>query len=519
MTRAFVLICVFALVAVAGGSGSVMATVDPGFDEDGIAIPDLHGGLLDLMLDGSSVVAAGYSGDTTPPSIAVFRFDAAGALDGSFGGGDGVVSTDLGGAAEGIALRAGGGYWVAGYASGPQPFGGPRDFVLGALTEAGVPDPAFGTDGFVRLDHAGEDTATAFTVDPEGRLLIAGFSYRDGESDALIARFSEDGEPDGGFGAGGTVRVDLGGPWDQVTDLQTTSIGEPVIVGSASGDGYSELAVVRLEVDGDPDPTFSGDGIHAPQTLFGSSAGETVELLESGKVLIGATVWGSPTSGGLDIALVRLLPDGDVDTSFGSSGSVVTDITNEDRTNGLAILDGGAIMLTGSVERDRSDYLALRYTKTGQLDPLFGHQITNLWSDRFNDGDDGPSTLEVMSDGRYLMAGSSHVSLGGLTGYRIAIVRFTAPTPGCSKVTSTRGQSLVGTAGPDILCALGGDNVVRGLGGADLLYGGRGNDRLRGGGGNDRLLGESGDDRLSGGDGRDTCRGGEGRDRIVACER
>ena len=101
-------------------------------------------------------------------------------------------------------------------------------------------------------------------------------------------------------------------------------------------------------------------------------------------------------------------------------------------------------------------------------------------------------------------------------------------------------ESLVGTAGPNVIYALAGDDtVVGGLGddvlfgdqgddvlrgdrnqrqsggmsgGDDLIYGGDGNDRIGGKGGNDKLYGDDGDDQIWGDDGDDLLWGGRGND-------
>ena len=97
-------------------------------------------------------------------------------------------------------------------------------------------------------------------------------------------------------------------------------------------------------------------------------------------------------------------------------------------------------------------------------------------------------------------------------------------------VTTFAGETLNGTAGPDVIVGLGGDDTIYGRGGNDLICGnggndtissGPGNDQVRGGAGgdsitgnagSDSLLGEGGDDTLNGGGGTDTVTGGPGFD-------
>ena len=109
----------------------------------------------------------------------------------------------------------------------------------------------------------------------------------------------------------------------------------------------------------------------------------------------------------------------------------------------------------------------------------------------------------------------------------------------------SKGCTVFGTAGPDVLkgtnradviCAFGGADEIHGLNGADvilagegrdLVYAGKGSDLVRGGDGHDeiygqsgtdRLFGEEGDDLLNGGPMQDSCKGGTGSNFRVRCE-
>lgn len=82
-------------------------------------------------------------------------------------------------------------------------------------------------------------------------------------------------------------------------------------------------------------------------------------------------------------------------------------------------------------------------------------------------------------------------------------------------VTSSRGVTVVGGAGHDVVKGGRGDDELAGNGGEDVLRGSGGDDRLVGGGGKDRLLGGGGRDAASGGAGRDRCKA----ERERTCER
>ena len=75
-------------------------------------------------------------------------------------------------------------------------------------------------------------------------------------------------------------------------------------------------------------------------------------------------------------------------------------------------------------------------------------------------------------------------------------------------------NTIVASAGDDVVNARGGDDIVHAAKGNDLVSGGLGNDSLYGGGGADYLRGDSGDNSLYGGNGKDTLIGSDGNDTI-----
>jgi Ca2+-binding RTX toxin-like protein len=93
----------------------------------------------------------------------------------------------------------------------------------------------------------------------------------------------------------------------------------------------------------------------------------------------------------------------------------------------------------------------------------------------------------------------------------------------CTITGTPHYEKLVGTSGPDVICAGRGADEIRGRGGDDVIYagpgkdiamGGRGDDTVYGGKGPDVLYGSPGDDDVVGGPGGDDVRGNHGFDQI-----
>jgi uncharacterized delta-60 repeat protein len=177
-----------------------------------------------LMTDGRIVVAGDTSLLDEEFDVALARYRPDGSLDPTFDG-DGKVVVDLAAGnsdgASDLVVQGDGSIVVAGTVD-PSGAGEP-DFVLarfgldGSLGAGGVDsylDPPFGNGGIVTTDLAGYDEAGAITIEPGGKLLVAGGTTPDPSVtpfEFAVARYTVDGSLDTTFGAGGLVTTDFGG--------------------------------------------------------------------------------------------------------------------------------------------------------------------------------------------------------------------------------------------------------------------------------------------------------------------
>jgi uncharacterized delta-60 repeat protein len=261
---------------------------------------------------------------------------------------------------------------------------------------------------------------------------------------------------------------------------------------------------------GDLDTSFGGDGTVLTDFESGSSdAAYDLAIQPDGKIVVAGNSYGG--FGGPDFALARYLPNGTLDPSFGSDGTVHTDFGSDtlDEAYALALQPDGKIVVAGySGLSDRSVFALARYLSNGTLDATFsgdGKVTTAI-------GSSGSANALAIQprDGRLVVAGSSIAS----GSQDFALARYHAIT--CNGVVATR----VGTAGHDTLMGTAGPDVIVGFDGDDTIYGLGGNDLLCGNGGDDTLVGGSGDETLVGGTGTDVCDGGSHvqRDTASGCE-
>jgi uncharacterized delta-60 repeat protein len=155
------------------------------------------------------------------------------------------------------------------------------------------------------------------------------------------------------------------------------------------------------------DSTFGTNG--KVVTSFGSDESNLASLAiqSDGKIV----ACGSYYNGTINqIALSRYLANGNIDTSFGNNGTVLTPVGTylENESNEVKVLNNGKILVAASNGISLSeldfDFAIVRYNSNGTLDSSFG---TNgiLLSD-FNSVSNQAGSLQIQSDNKFIVAGA-----------------------------------------------------------------------------------------------------------------
>jgi uncharacterized delta-60 repeat protein len=132
-----------------------------------------------------------------------------------------------------------------------------RQLMLARFTPQGELDPSFGSGGVVTRDRTtGSDEAFAMEVQPDGKILVAGYSGPSSTTtDGWLLRFTADGQPDPSFGTGGEVVLSASPAEDEFDGLTIDSFGRSLAVGAAEDGGSSKLLLARFLGDpGEPPP-------------------------------------------------------------------------------------------------------------------------------------------------------------------------------------------------------------------------------------------------------------------------
>lgn len=456
---------------------------------------------------------------TAQPVVA--RFEPDGFLDPSFGH-NGIVEPRLNApntgpfplaSIEGVAIDSVGRIVFGGTIAG---LSFSHNLVVGRLLEDGSPDPSFGDDGLLAINSGStEDFGAALAIDGQGRILFGGTIDRyGGETERAVAiRITPEGSLDPTFGAGGIAKAAGSGNAETIT---VEPSGAVLLAGGAMVAGSRQFLLARFDSHGNLDSSLGGDGQVTldPPGPPGEKVAAAVAVDGSGRLLLAGR---EGTEGNEAAPVVRLLPDGSPDPSFGIGGTPLLPLPQAAEANGIAVDRTGRIVAVGGMRSGKSwETFLARLDSNGAMDTSFGREGLVLDNRLISGYLPGAQAVSIDSAGRYLVTAEVREA--------IAVARYLsepAVVPSrrhrcrgkVATIVGTRGRDeLKGTKRRDVIAGLRGNDVIRGLGGNDLICGGVGRDRLFGGNGNDKLFGGKGADLLVGGSGRDRLHGGPGRD-------
>jgi uncharacterized delta-60 repeat protein len=388
--------------------------------------------------DGKIILVGDVGSATTGYSFAVARYNANGVLDTTFGQ-NGRVTLSFGSPQDGgngVTVQPDGKILVVGTTYNSAT--GLDEFAVARL----LPNGAFDT-GFYRAgDHVGPGMVTVgfdgvdisysnLRAQLQGNKIVVSDSRCNGS--LALARLNSDGSVDNSFGTAGNGRVliPVGGIYHGA-DAVVEPTGK-IVIADETG------RVFRLNSDGSPDNTFSN------QTLDFSAG--TVILDAQGNILISGRN-DEETFTHQDWVVARLGADGNVDTTFGTGGEARVDFNSgHEAAGGLAVQANGKIIVIGVVwpqpGSDLHFFAADRLNADGQLDTSFGSQGSVVLP--FDD----TGNIAVAPDGGILISGAVYQPS---TIYDFALLRLLGdPVANADAYTANQDTALTVPAAAGVL--------------------------------------------------------------------
>lgn len=251
--------------------------------------------------------------------------------------------------------------------------------VSAAVVHEGDFDDGFAQDGRQRVSFVsdGNDEARAVALAPGGKIVVAGLAY-DAVTDAYgmgVVRLNPDGTLDTTFNHGGIKSVGLPGTSAEAYAVLVQPDGR-IIVGGRLLDTGVRWGIARLTVAGALDPTFGSGGRKVVGTVdSGLEAITAMALQPDGRIVVVGSASGAS---GYDFTVVRLKANGALDGTFGNAGVVHTPIgPSSDFAYSVLVQPDGKILVGGGaayVGTSSFQFAAavVRYLPGGGLDPTWG---------------------------------------------------------------------------------------------------------------------------------------------------
>jgi uncharacterized delta-60 repeat protein len=244
----------------------------------------------------------------------------------------------------------------------------------------------------------------------DGKIVAIGWADTDprkktSNSDGVLIRYNADGSLDTSFSGDGIQTTNVLGN-DVYWELAVQQDQKIVAMGHAKGtakNAYLNMAVVRYLPDGSMDSSFSGDG-----KAFADFGVATVtfagKVQSDGKIVVAGPAFLATKQ----FAVARFNADGSLDTSFGSGGKITTNfgIGLGHEPQALLIQPDGKIVVAGLAS---GQFLLARYNSNGTLDTSFDGDGKVVHNTGHTFG--GISDIALQPDGKIVAAGGGTIGL------------------------------------------------------------------------------------------------------------
>ncbi len=304
-----------------------------------------------------------------------------------------------------VAVQSNGNIVVAGIASSANQ---PDVFAIARFTPTGQLDSTFGNGGLVTTSFTGVVPAvTAVIVQPNGQIVVGGASasgLRHVPSNTVLARYNSNGSLDTTFGTGGIVQ-------------EPTAVGAPLALALLSNGDYLAVTADQLNPETGVAEEFSSTGVLqstvTPATVVASSP-STHDLVNP--VIFqpnGDYIWAETVGNGFQrqaVEAFRFSETGVADPSF-SSIKVTFGGQKVNEPQAVSLQSNGQIVVGGM------SGLA-RLNSNGQLDTTFGSGGSLATF--------SVTGLLIQTDGKIVAVGSSGTELAGSSGTELALARYFA---------------------------------------------------------------------------------------------
>jgi uncharacterized delta-60 repeat protein len=325
------------------------------------------------------------------------------------------------------------------------------------LNPNGTPDMGFGAGGTMTVNviatpiERSQDLADAVTLQPDGKIVVSGSSTNGSAVRATIVRLNPSGTLDATFSPGGADGDGIvQGRLGEAYDVAVDKDGKIVSAGSWSPFGKTTTDSFVQRMNADGSDDNTFGADNTNDVVFDAGGNDGINRLAL--LPDGRPIVAGATDGGgsLDQLVARLAQGQGIDTAFGNNGFRIYGFAAQDAAQDVAIEPGGKIDVAG-YGSVADNFTLVRLTAGGALDPSLNGRTV---ADADFGGNDEANAIALQSNGKIVLGGSTNTGFG--------VVRF---QPGGTPDETfgpggKREVKFTGTLGPALAMALQPDGKI-----------------------------------------------------------
>ncbi|MDC7994927.1 T9SS type A sorting domain-containing protein [Altibacter sp. HG106] len=183
----------------------------------------------------------------------------------------------------------------------------------------------------------------------------------------VYSMFSQDGILDTSFGIEGYIQTDITGDHDMISSAIVQDDGKILIGGNSGLSSGNFYTLARYLPNGALDSSFGSDGIFLGDGIIDYERFFDFEFIDNNDFLVLG-----PTSTYTTFSLTKFFEDGTVDLSFGTGGSTYIEVP-EGTIKKMMVVENGKILLVGTSYINDALYIEMRrFLEDGAVDVTYG---------------------------------------------------------------------------------------------------------------------------------------------------
>ena len=207
--------------------------------------------------------------------------------------------------------------------------------------QAGTLDPSYADNAeikYLNFLSSSEEVLTHSVTDSEDRTWIGGRTFEDGDWKLILSRLDANGNYDTDFGGTGHAVLNLLS--DNTEEVRGMALqGDDLILATISQEeGIFSPYVLKYSAEGFLDTDFAESGIASPSVDLSVS---DVKVDDEGNIFLTGTLADD------NIAVMKFLPSGEIDETFGFFGATTLDLPSDDQSVSLDFDENGNIYVFG----------------------------------------------------------------------------------------------------------------------------------------------------------------------------